>query len=480
MILTYLILIIYAILLTIVFLYSLVQFDLYLKYRKKKKDLKTKKIESWPKVTIQLPIFNENYVVERLINQVVQLDYPKEKIEFQILDDSTDESIIKTIKLVENYQNQGINIKHIWRKDRVGFKAGALKEGLKNAEGEFIAIFDADFMPASDWLKKTIPHFSNEKIGVVQTRWGHLNRKDSLLTKIQAFALDFHFTLEQVGRNLSKHFINFNGTAGVWRKACIIDAGNWQGDTLTEDLDLSYRAQLKNWEFVYLENVVAEAELPAVMSATRSQQFRWNKGAAENFRKNFKKVFQSSEMSLKTKVHSFFHLLNSSMFLIVLSLAIISIPLLFIKATHPELKWFFYAMSFLGMSTILFLIVYWKSFRSIHVNSKVNFFEFIFLFVSFFSAALGLSLHNSVAVLEGHFGKKSAFIRTPKLNNVLENNTYIKKQISVINILEVCLAAYFAFGIYSAFQLNEYGLLFFHVMLFLGFSFVSYKSIFSK
>lgn len=480
MILTYLILIIYAILLSIVFLYSLAQFDLYLKYRKKIKEDKVEKTESWPKVTIQLPIFNENYVVERLINQVVQLDYPKEKIEFQVLDDSTDESIIKTIKLVENYQNQGINIKHIWRKDRVGFKAGALKEGLKNAEGEFIAIFDADFMPASDWLKKTIPHFSNEKIGVVQTRWGHLNRKDSLLTKIQAFALDFHFTLEQVGRNLSKHFINFNGTAGIWRKACIIDAGNWQGDTLTEDLDLSYRAQLKNWEFVYLENVVAEAELPAVMSATRSQQFRWNKGAAENFRKNFKKVFQSSEMSLKTKVHSFFHLLNSSMFLIVLTLAIISVPLLFIKAAHPELKWFFYAMSFLGMSTILFLIVYWKSFRSIHVNSKVNFFEFIFLFVSFFSAAMGLSLHNSVAVLEGHFGKKSAFIRTPKLNNVLENNTYIKKQISVINIFEVCLAVYFAFGIYSAFLLNEYGLLFFHVMLFLGFSFVSYKSIFSK
>ncbi|MGO1751173.1 MAG: cellulose synthase family protein [Psychroflexus sp.] len=480
MILTYLILIIYALLLLIVFLYSLVQFDLYLKYRMQSQKRKIKQFKSWPKVTIQLPVFNENYVVERLINQVVQLDYPKEKIEFQVLDDSTDESMIKTIKLVENYQNLGINIKHIWRKNRVGFKAGALKEGLKKAEGEFIAVFDADFMPSSDWLKKTIPHFSNEKIGVVQTRWGHLNREDSLLTKIQAFALDFHFTLEQVGRNLSKHFINFNGTAGVWRKTCIIDAGNWQGDTLTEDLDLSYRAQLKSWEFVYLEGVVAEAELPAIMSATRSQQFRWNKGAAENFSKNFKKVLQSSEVSLRTKIHSFFHLLNSSMFLVVLLLAIISVPLLFIKATHPELKWFFYAMSILGISTILFLIVYWKSFKSINEQSKVNFFEFIFLFISFFSAAMGLSLHNSIAVLEGHFGKKSAFIRTPKLNNVLENNTYIKKQISVVNILEVCLAIYFAFGIYSAFRLNEYGLLFFHVMLFLGFSFVSYKSIFSK
>lgn len=479
--LIYIVLIIYIVLLILVFLYSLAQFDLYLKYKKKEeKTLTTKPIKSWPKVTIQLPVFNENYVVERLLHNIVKLDYPQERIEFQVLDDSTDESILKTVRIIQDYQKQGIDIKHIWRKKRTAFKAGALKEGLKTASGDYVAIFDADFMPSPDWLKKTLPHFYSDQIGVVQTRWGHLNRHHSLLTQIQAFALDFHFTLEQVGRNTAQHFINFNGTAGIWRKECIIDAGNWHGDTLTEDLDLSYRAQLKDWKFVYLEDVVTPAELPIAMSAARSQQFRWNKGAAENFKKNFKKVLGSSTLSFKSKCHSFFHLLNSSMFLVILSLALISIPLLYIKASYPELKILFYILSALGISTIIFMFVYWTSYRKIHEGDKVSFLKFIRLFILFFSVAMGLSLHNSIAVLEGHFGKKSAFIRTPKFNDVLTNNTYLKKNFTMVHLLELCLTIYFAFGIYSAFHLNEYGLLFFHLMLFFGFSFVSFKNIFSK
>ncbi|EDO28878.1 predicted protein, partial [Nematostella vectensis] len=261
-----------------------------------------------PFVTIQLPIFNEKYVVERLLHSVAALDYPKEKLEVQVLDDSTDDSVIETARLINKHALSGLNIKHIRRENRVGFKAGALKEGLIDAKGEFIVIFDADFVPKPNWLQETIPYFKNEKVGVVQTRWGHINRNFSILTKIQAFALDAHFTLEQVGRNSKNHFINFNGTAGAWRKSCIIDAGNWESDTLTEDLDLSYRAQLKKWQFVYLEDVETPAELPAVLSAARSQQFRWNKGGAENFRKMSAKVMIANNIQTKTKFHGILHL----------------------------------------------------------------------------------------------------------------------------------------------------------------------------
>jgi cellulose synthase/poly-beta-1,6-N-acetylglucosamine synthase-like glycosyltransferase len=228
----------------------------------------------------------------------------------------------------------------------VGYKAGALKDGLEIAKGDFIAIFDADFMPKSDWLLKTVPHFKDTAIGVVQTRWGHINRDYSILTKVQAFALDAHFSLEQVGRNSHGHFINFNGTAGIWRKTCILDAGNWDGDTLTEDLDLSYRAQLKNWKFKYLEDVVTPAELPVVISAARSQQFRWNKGGAENFQKMKGRLFTSKTISLKTKIHGILHLLNSTMFLNIFIVAVLSIPMLYIKNEYEHLKVYFIVMSF--------------------------------------------------------------------------------------------------------------------------------------
>jgi len=274
------IIIIYSVALLLIFLYALAQLNLlfnYISAQKKETTTQTFNLsnrEEIPHVTIQLPVYNELYVMERLLNNIVEIDYPKDKLEIQVLDDSTDETIETTAAQITVLKSKGHNIFHICRTNREGFKAGALKEGLKIAKGEFIAIFDADFLPQKNWLKQTIPYFKDENIGVVQTRWGHLNRNYSVLTRIQAFALDAHFTLEQVGRNSKGHFINFNGTAGVWRKACIIDAGNWEGDTLTEDLDLSYRAQLKNWKFKYLEDVETPAELPVVISAARSQQFR--------------------------------------------------------------------------------------------------------------------------------------------------------------------------------------------------------------
>lgn len=495
MILETIIILIYSIALLVIFLYALAQLNLLFNYlRASKKHLNAvvfnfSKEEEIPYVTIQLPVYNELYVMERLLDNISKMDYPKNKLEIQVLDDSTDESFETTAEHIQRLQLSGLDIQHISRVNRESFKAGALKEGLKTAKGEFIAIFDADFLPKKDWLKNTIPYFKDPEIGVVQTRWGHLNRDYSILTRVQAFALDAHFTLEQVGRNSKGHFINFNGTAGVWRKECIMDAGNWEGDTLTEDLDLSYRAQLKNWKFKYLEEVETPAELPVVISAARSQQFRWNKGGAENFQKMAKRVFKSEDISFKTKIHSFLHLLNSTMFLNILIVAILSIPMLYIKNEYEHLKVYFIVMSFFVISTLIFFICYWFTYKIIYGGGIKGFLKYIAMFFIFFSVAMGFSLHNSIAVLEGHFGKKSDFIRTPKfnlgdLNTNWKENKYLSKNISANVILEGLLMIYFGFGMYSAFvvgdQGGDFGLFPFHLMLFLGFGFVFFKSISSK
>ena len=489
------IIIIYSVALVLIFMYALAQLNLLFNYLSaQKKKVKTPHLDfnnpdKVPFVTIQLPVFNEEYVMERLLANIALMEYPKGKLEIQVLDDSTDNTVETTCAQINALKEQGLDIVHICRTNRQGFKAGALKEGLKVAKGEFIAIFDADFLPQKDWLKKTIPHFVDRNIGVVQTRWGHINRNYSTLTKIQAFALDAHFTLEQVGRNSKGHFINFNGTAGVWRKQCILDAGNWEGDTLTEDLDLSYRAQLKNWKFEYLEDVVTPAELPVVISAARSQQFRWNKGGAENFRKMMWSVLKSKNISSKTKLHGLLHLLNSTMFLNVLIVGVLSIPMLYIKNEYAHLKPYFYVMSFFVVSTIIFFICYWTMYKRSYGGGFKNFVQYIGMFFTFFSIAMGFSLHNSIAVIEGHIGKRSDFVRTPKFNissikDTWKGNKYLKKNVSVNVIFEGLLMLYFAFGMYSAFivgdQGGDFGLFPFHLMLTVGFGFVFFKSLTSK
>jgi cellulose synthase/poly-beta-1,6-N-acetylglucosamine synthase-like glycosyltransferase len=447
MILETTIIVIYTIAILLIFMYALAQLNLLFNYLSSKKaniecdTFDFSNPDEIPLVTIQLPVFNEMYVMERLLDNIALIEYPKDKLEIQVLDDSTDETVITTRKHIEKLQSTGLDITHITRIDRSGFKAGALKEGLKIAKGEYIAIFDADFLPQKDWLKRTILYFKDPQIGVVQTRWGHINRNYSILTKIQAFALDAHFTLEQVGRSSKGHFINFNGTAGVWRKECIIDAGNWEGDTLTEDLDLSYRAQLKNWKFKYLEDVETPAELPVVISAARSQQFRWNKGGAENFRKMCTRVILSNNISAKTKVHGLLHLLNSTMFLNVFLVAVLSIPMLYIKNEYEHLRFYFYFMSFFVMSTVIFFVCYWFMYKEIYGSGFKKFFSYVGMFFTFFSIAMGFSLHNSIAVLEGHAGKRSEFVRTPKFNistlkDSWKGNKYLKKKISPHVILE--------------------------------------------
>ena len=495
MIVEYSIIVVYSIALILIFIYSLAQLNLlfnYLSVCKIKENcpkFDLNKSDEIPFVTVQLPVFNELYVMERLLTNISKLNYPKNKLEIQVLDDSTDESVISTAKQIKEIQKTGIDIKHIRRENRQGFKAGALKEGLKIAKGEFIAIFDADFLPKENWLLKTIPYFKNPEIGVVQTRWGHINRNYSILTKIQAFALDAHFTLEQVGRNSKGHFINFNGTAGIWRKKCIYDAGNWETDTLTEDLDLSYRAQLKNWKFKYLENVETPAELPVIISAARTQQFRWNKGGAETFQKMAKRIILSKKTPFKSKIHGLLHLLNSSMFLSIFIVAVLSIPMLYIKNEYAYLKPYFYMMGFFVISSVIFFICYWFMYKNIYGSGFKKFLNYTSAFFVFFSVAMGFSLHNTIAVLEGYFGKKSDFIRTPKFNiktlkDNWKNNKYINKKIPINVVFEGLLVLYFVFGMYSAFvvgdQGGDFGLFPFHLMLFFGFGYVFFKSVFSK
>ncbi|MGB7786319.1 MAG: cellulose synthase family protein [Salinimicrobium sp.] len=478
------ILILFSLLMLAVFLYSLSLLHLLINFRKSHKKKHT--FQKWdfsdpsqiPFVTIQLPLFNDKPVVERLLRNIARIDYPRNKLEVQVLDDSTDDSVGLTSQLISGLRSDGFPIQHITRSHREGFKAGALKAGLATAKGEFIAIFDSDFLPQPDWLKKTIPHFKNEKLGVVQTRWGHLNEDFSLLTKLQAFLLDYHFILEQTGRNFGKNFINFNGTAGVWRKSCILEAGNWEGDTLTEDLDLSYRAQLKGWKFKYLEEVVTPAELPITIAAARSQQFRWNKGAAENFQKNYKQVLKHEQLSLSTRVHGFFHLLNSSFFFVVLLMGIVSIPVLFLM-DDPAYNNLFAGMSIFILSPVIFFITYYSAFKELHKNDRFLFLKFFVLFITFFSIAMGLSLHNSIAILEGHFGKKSEFVRTPKFNLGGKHETRRKSPVKLNFqfILEILLMLLFAFGIFSSFEIGVYSLLPFHLMMFFGFSYVVFTSL---
>jgi len=488
--LSILLMIVYSISLILVLFYSLSQLNLlwnYVQYKKKKEKhplLDLTKSESIPFITIQLPVFNELYVMERLLKCINQIEYPREKLEVQVLDDSTDESVELTRRLVEDLKIDGLDIVQIRRKNRVGFKAGALKEGLKSAKGEFIAIFDADFLPQPNWLLQTVSQFENEEIGIVQTRWSHINRDYSILTQVQAFALDAHFTLEQVGRNSKGHFMNFNGTAGVWRKTCVLDAGNWEGDTLTEDLDLSYRAQLKNWKFKYLEDVETPSELPVVMSSIRSQQFRWNKGGAENFQKMAKRVIISKEVKSSSKIHSILHLLNSTMFLNVFFMGVLSIPMLYIKNEWGHLSLYFDLSSFFIVSTIIFFCCYWVLYRYKKGGGLMNFIEYIKIFFTFYTIAMGFSYHNSLAVLEGHRGKRSDFIRTPKFNiktlkDSWRKNKYTTKKISKNVIVEGVLALYFLFGMYSAFIVGkegDFGLFPFHLIFFIGFVFVFVNS----
>ena len=472
--------ILYTLSLLYLFLFSLGQLHLTHIYLKRKKNKKTEpvSIKFEPLVTIQLPVYNEKYVVERLIEAVSKVDYPPEKLEIQILDDSTDETSGIIYQKLEWLKNLGLDVKHIHRSNRDGFKAGALKAGLHTAQGEFIVIFDSDFIPDENFLKKTLSYFADPAIGVVQTRWGHINKNYSLITQLQAFGLDAHFSIEQSARNEVGSFINFNGTCGVWRKSCIVDAGGWSADTLTEDLDLSYRAQLKGWKFKYLEDVVTPGELPVLMPVIKLQQYRWNKGAAETARKIMGKVMHSN-LSVIHKVHAFLHLCNSSVFVALFLAAFLSIPMLYFKNSYPGISALFNFGSILLLGFLSVAIFYWTATQRFYPNANKKFF---ILFPAFLIVSMGLSLHNSIAVIEGWLGIKTPFIRTPKFNIVRKqdawiNNTYLKPNLNLITLLEGFLCVYFIFGIIKGIQIHDNTLLLFHAMLALGFGSVFFLTI---
>ncbi len=427
-------------------------------------------------VTIQLPLFNELYVVERLISEVCDIDYPKDKLEVQVLDDSTDETVNVAKRVVDEKKKQGFDISYLHRKNRQGYKAGALKDGLKTAKGKYIAIFDADFMPRKNFLKETLPFFNDEKVGMVQTRWEHLNGNYSILTKAQALALDGHFVMEQTVRNKAGFFINFNGTGGVWRKDCIEDAGNWQEDTLTEDLDLSYRAQLNGWKFIFLKDFTSPAELPSELSALKTQQFRWTKGAIETAKKILP-VLWKSKVSMRVKLQSTFHLTNNLVFPFILLAAILNVPLVFIKNSGSH-ELYFAFMSIFVLAFISTFLLYLYSQKDLRADWRKK----IVLFPLFMAGSMGLSINNSRAVFEGLLNRKSEFIRTPKFKVVDEKDSWIGKKylnskLGFSEIVETIMAVYCFIGVASSIYFLEIAALPFQLLFFTGFSFVAITSI---
>ncbi|HSP92467.1 MAG TPA: cellulose synthase family protein, partial [Vicinamibacterales bacterium] len=362
-----------------------------------------------PEVTVQLPLYNEMYVVDRLLQATARIDYPRDLLEIQVLDDSTDETTAVARAAVNRLVAQGFDVKYLHRTNRAGFKAGALDAGLKTARGRFVAIFDADFIPTPDFLQKTVPYFQDPKVGLVQARWGHVNADYSLLTKAQAILLDGHFVLEHGGRNRAGHFFNFNGTAGVWRREVIPAAGGWQHDTLTEDLDLSYRAQLLGWKFLFLPDLVAPAEVPVEMNAFKSQQHRWAKGSIQVCLKLLPRILQSDQ-PFGVKAEAFFHLTANFNYLLMSLLSILMFPSMVIRYNMGWYEMLLIDVPLFFAATFSVANFYFVSQREIHRDwkSRLRYIPFLM------ALGIGLAVNNTRAVIEALVGHESAFARTPK------------------------------------------------------------------
>src|SRR5262245_56563636 len=429
-----------------------------------------------PLVTVQLPIFNEMYVADRLINSVGEMDYPRELLEIQVLDDSVDETTDIAELAVRRLASRGFNISYLHRVDRTGYKAGALEAGLKQAKGRFVAIFDADFVPSKDFLLRTLPYFQDPKVGMVQARWGHINQDYSLLTKIQSILLDAHFVLEHGGRNRAGCFFNFNGTAGVWRREAIDSSGGWQHDTLTEDLDLSYRAQLTGWRFLFLPDVVAPAEVPVEMNSFKSQQHRWAKGSIQTCLKLLPRILRSRQ-PLGVKAEAFFHLSANFNYLLMSVLSLLIFPSMYVRYEMGYTEMLLIDVPAFFAATASVAVFYVKSQRERYPDwrSRLKFLPFLM------SIGIGLSVNNTRAVLEALFGKPSEFARTPKYGIEREGDDWVGKKyhqsVGLQPIVELALGLYFTWTVFYALTNQIYGTLPFLMLFQIGFLYTGLLSI---
>jgi cellulose synthase/poly-beta-1,6-N-acetylglucosamine synthase-like glycosyltransferase len=476
----------YLLALFLLFLYGMNCYVMILLHRRHRKSMLRRDEEIWsvwraiarelPMVTVQLPIYNERYVVQRLLEAVVGLHYPIDKLEIQVLDDSTDETTAIAAALVERYRREGFQIALVHRRNRTGYKAGALKEGLVSARGEFVAIFDADFIPCPDFLARTVPFFQDPAIAMVQVRWGHINRDYSLLTRAQSFGIDGHFWVEQAARCWSGLFLNFNGTAGIWRRQAIEDAGGWHADTLTEDLDLSYRAQLRGWRLKFLPQVVCPAELPVQISAYRSQQHRWAKGSIQTAKKLFPRIVEA-DLPLFTKAQAIFHLTNYMVHPLMLFIAAASPILLWVEGflssvDHLFLGAAFFSIAFFGPSSLFLypqphLYPGWKR--------RLVYFPALMIF------GTGIALNNTKAILEALLNVNGAFVRTPKFRIETLTDTWVGKRYQArfawLSVLEALLALYCAYGLFLLCASGGYPVNPFLILYAVGFSAVASRSV---
>jgi cellulose synthase/poly-beta-1,6-N-acetylglucosamine synthase-like glycosyltransferase len=470
---------------SLIVLYSIGQFHLlYIFY--KKQPVKPKKSpdfapHQWPHVTVQIPMFNELYVAESVIDACAKLDYPTTKLEIQVLDDSTDETTEIAQKRCDYWVSKGVDIVLIHRVNRRGFKAGALHEGTQIAKGEFIAIFDADFRPNTDFLKKTVGYFQDPKVGVVQTRWGHINRDYNLLTRAQSLVHDAFFMVEQHARSLAGYFLRFNGSGGLWRKSTIADAGNWSGETLSEDFDLCLRAQMKGWTIAYDNTITAPAELPVTMVDFKTQQYRWTKGRGQVIKKHLGNLMRAP-LTPMVKAHAIFDMLNVFINIGVILLALFSLPLIFMLQVRPDLRLFFSAQSFALLNVLIapwfsWLVVshYADTTKARFKEMTQNFFPFLLLIISF-------PFFMGVSLIDGFINKKSFFHRTAKYNITEKNDRwqqslYRPNEIPLITWMEGVLGLFFLACLALELYFQEYAFVPFHILLSMGFMSIFWYSI---
>ncbi len=479
-----LILVPYFTILIVLAIFGLHRYQLVYLYLKSKRTPKLLgRFENLPVVTVQLPIFNEIFVVERLIESVSKMNYPMGLLEIQVLDDSTDETQFVAQKCVEVLRKQGFEIHYLRRDNRSGFKAGALEEGLKVAKGEFIAIFDADFVPDPEFINKTIHYFADPTIGMIQTRWGHINKNYSHLTQVEAMILDGHFVVEHGGRYRSGLFFNFNGTAGIWRKEAIESAGGWQHDTLTEDTDLSYRAQMNGWKFIYLPDVVCLAELPIEMNAFKSQQFRWAKGLVQTGRKLLPQIFRS-QLPWKIKVEAAFHLTANCSYPLMVLFSFIFLPAMIVRFYQGWFQMLFIDLPLFMAATMSVSTFYMISQRELYPDSWKKMLKYLPFMMS---VGIGLSVSNSRAVLEALFGIKTSFKRTPKYcvqtscdQIQIKSKSKYRGKSGYTPYLELFLGAYFLFSVLYAFSNENYATLPFLMLFVVGFIYTGLMSIFQS